>query len=166
MSQYIPAPNTKTIVSTTNEALNKPKVQPRSYTSRTIPMKLMAKKFDDCKLELELWDHFGQLKLVDYAIGTYGYVNTMDPNGWLCITWKRYIKSIGHGHLWNYTLIRFWTKILYTLQVENQYETFAELYNNNPQIHNRRFFQHYYSNDVIFSPRARTHWVLPNLLPI
>lgn len=109
-------------------------------------------------------DHYGRLKIVDYAIMTYGYKGAIDSNGWLCTNWKKYKKSIGHGNLWNYSLTRFWINILYNLQVKNNYKSFDELYTNNSIIHNGKLFQQYYSNDVLFSDNAKNNWVPPNLI--
>lgn len=151
-----------------NDAITKKRivkeVKETKITSRTILAKDMATKLVNCTLELELWDHFGRLKIVDYSLGTYGYENTIDPKGWLCTNWKKYKQSIGHGHLWNYTLTRFWANILYNIQGKHNYKSFDELYDNNSPIHDGKFFQYYYSNEVLFSDKARTSWIPPNLL--
>jgi len=133
-------------------------------TSITIPITEMAKKFQDCTLELEMWDHYGRLRIVDYSLMKYGYKKTIDPNGWLCTNWRKYKTSIGHGNLWNYTLTRFWANILYNLQAKNNYKSFNILYTSNPPIHNGKLFQQYYSNEVLFSDNAKNSWVEPNLI--
>jgi hypothetical protein len=132
------------------------------YTSTTIPIKTMALQFQNETLDIELWDHYGRLKIVYYAIITYGYSEAINPNGWLCSNWKKYKTSIGHGHLWHYTLTRFWATVLYIL-LSSHYKSFDELYKNNPQIQKGSLFKEYYSDDVLFTPHARNNWIAPNL---
>jgi len=128
-------------------------------TSKTMPLQVFVQKFQDCSLPLHLWDHFGRLRIVHYAITTLGFETAINPVGWLCTCWKRYKQSIGHGHLWNYTLTRFWAHILDNLQRQKRYSTFAELYQDNLAIHSGKYHEKFYSNDVLFSDRAKTSWV-------
>lgn len=146
-------------------------------TSRTIIYEDMAKQFENATLPLHIWDHFGRLKIVGYSLIKYGYENSIDPNGWLCTNWKKYKTTIGHGHLWNYSLTRFWATILSnllkkyksTLKLSPQQswgKYFSELYDMNTEIHQGRLFEQYYSSDVIFTDEARNNWVPPNLNPL
>ncbi len=130
-------------------------------TSANISNEELVKSFENTTLPLELWDHYGRLRIVHYSLITRGYQNTIDPNGWLCTSWKKYKTSIGHGNLWHYTLTRFWTNILYELPQKDNYKTFNQLYNDNPDIHNGGLFRQYYSDDILFTPHARNHWVEP-----
>ena len=91
-------------------------VNNKDYTSSNIPMSVMASRFEDCVLEMKLWDHYGRLRIVHYSLQRYGYEDTIDQSGWLCTNWKKYKTSIGHGKLWHYTLTRLWTNIIYQLQ--------------------------------------------------
>ena len=125
---------------------------------------MMAQQFQSGTMPLHIWDHYGRLRIVDYSLMKYGYANTIDPNGWLCKHWKSYKTTIGHGDLWHYSLTRFWINIIYNLQTKNKYKTFDELYKNNPNIHTGSLFKKYYSDDVIFTPKARNEWVQPNLV--
>jgi len=135
------------------------------YTSVTIPIKEMVTQFYDNTLPITFWDHYGRLRIVFFSILHYGYKNTIDQNGWLCTNWKKYKHSIGHGNLWNYTLTRFWTNILYCIQRRHKFKTFKELYDRFPKIHYGSLFKEFYSNDIIFSDRARKTWIPPNLPP-
>ena len=129
----------------------------------------MAFQFERCKMNLNLWDHYGRLRIVHYSLMKYGFANTIDPNGWLCKNWKKYKTSIGHGNLWHYTLTRFWATILYCLQSKNKYSTFSELYEKNPEVQNGSLFKEYYLDDIVFTTNARNNWVSPNkklIIPI
>jgi len=138
----------------------------KELTSVNISTNDLVNKFQNLTLSMNLWDHYGRLRIVYYSIMTYGLEGSIDPSGWLCTNWKRYKTSIGHGNLWHYTLTRFWINILYGLQMKNKYKNFKELYDNNPQIHNGKFVKNYYSDDVLFSDRARNVWVPPNLVQV
>lgn len=131
--------------------------------SQNISTKELAEQFEKCTLKLELWDHFGRLRIVYYSLMKYGWENTINPIGWLCNNWRRYKKSIGHEHLWNYTLTRFWANILLNLQKKYSYKTFRELYDNNPNIHNGSLYKEFYTNDILFSQYAKDNWVPPKL---
>ncbi len=132
-------------------------------SSRSISTKELVILFEKCKLPLELWDHYGRLRIVSYAITKYGFQKAFEQDSWLCMVWKKYKTSIGHGHLWHYTLTRFWGNIIYNLHKKGIYSSFDELYDKNPEIHFGKLFQKYYTNDVLFSKDARNHWVPPNL---
>ena len=128
-------------------------------------IKTRRTQFEDNTLPITFWDHYGRLRIVFFSILHYGYKNTIDQNGWLCTNWKKYKHSIGHGNLWNYTLTRFWTNILYCIQRRHKFKTFKELYDRFPKIHYGSLFKDFYSNDIIFSDRARKTWIPPNLPP-
>lgn len=135
-----------------------------NITSRNISENILISKFINATLPLEIWDHYGRLRIVYYSLMKYGILGTMDPQGWLCTNWKKYKTSVGHGHLWHYTLTRFWAQILFGIISKNFYKSFDELYNNHPEIHQGKLFQKYYSNDVLFSDQARNQWIPPNLI--
>jgi len=140
--------------------VSKPKKQ--ILNSQTISTVILVKKFQDATLSLDLWDHYGRLRIVYYALMKNGYKKTIDPNGWLCQTWIKYKTSIGHKKLWHYTLTRFWVNIIYELQTKNRYRTFDELYKDNSYIHAGSLFKQYYTPEVIFTQKARTEWIPPN----
>lgn len=134
-----------------------------NYTSSSIPMPIMASRFEDCVLEMKLWDHYGRLRIVHYSLMRYGYEDTIDQSGWLCTNWKKYKTSIGHGKLWHYTLTRLWTNIIYQLQKKYNYQTFSELYLNHEKLHSGKLYKEYYTDDVIFTDKAKNNWVPPNI---
>jgi hypothetical protein len=133
-------------------------------TSISIPTIDLVEKFQNCSLELDIWDHYGRLRIVHYSLQTFGINDTVNPNGWLCSNWKKYKTTIGHGNLWHYTLTCFWAYVIYDLM--SNHKNFYDLYIDNPQIHNGHLFQQYYSQDILFTPHARNNWVEPNLKKI
>ena len=131
------------------------------YTESTIPIKQMANEFEQCTLPLEMWNHYGRLKIVYYSLCKYGFTDTINPNEWLCTNWIKYKTSIGHGNLWHYTLTRFWASIIYKLM--QSYKNFNDLYTNNPEIQSGQYFKKFYTDSILFTPYAKTNWVPPNL---
>jgi len=132
-------------------------------TSLNISDQNLMNQFETTTLPMQLWDHYGRLRLVDISLRKYGYSNTINQNGWLMKHWKAYKTSIDHGHLWHYSLTRFWIEILYHLQQTGQYSNFDKLYSANPMIHRGKLFLEYYTPEVIFGQLARETWILPNL---
>lgn len=135
-----------------------------SLTSRTINATQLMDEFYKETLPIELWDHYGRLRVVWCSIIRFGFEETIRPDGWLCSSWKRYKTSIGHGDKWNYTLTRFWVNILTGIQESGKYKTFNELYDNNPKIHSGKLFMEYYGNEI-FSDEAKNSWVKPTKQP-
>lgn len=132
------------------------------YTSRTIPIEEMAAKFEDKSLEMELWDHFGRLRIVHYYLSKNGFKQTIDQNGELCKHWKAYKTSVGHGRLWNYTLTRFWTNIIYQMMELHKGKSFEQMYDATPSVQNGSLHKKYYYDETIFSDTARNNWVAPD----
>lgn len=165
----------------TKHPLNKPAIK---LTSHTIPTSKLVDQFVNRTLPLDIWDHYGRLRIVYYALKTYGLNNTIDKTGWFCTNWIRYKTSIGHGDLWHYTLTRFWTHILFNLVYQfnysrdaatqiaysgvlmDKYDSFEKLYDDNPVIHSGRLFEKYYTRERLFTPLARENWVEPDLTKI
>jgi len=132
-------------------------------TSQNISDQMMINQFENTTLPMQLWDHYGRLRLVDISLREYGYSNTINSNGWLMKHWKAYKTSIDHGHLWHYSLTRFWIEILHNLQQIGLYSNFDQLYSANPILHRGKLFLEYYTPEVIFGQLARETWIPPNL---
>lgn len=122
-------------------------------------------QFQNGTLPLVQWNHYGRLRIVYLALKHYGYEDTCNPNGWLCANWKRYKESIGHGHLWNYTLTMFWVKQIHqVMHCDTPCPSgFRHLYDNHPDLHNGKLHEQYYSKALIFSDTARNNYVAPDL---
>lgn len=125
----------------------------------------LVKQFVDCELSIENWNHLNRLRLVYFSLVNFGYEKTIDQTGgWLCVCWNRYKNTIGHSHLWNYTLTKFWVDKIYSLILENPNTKFAELYSKHSFLSDGNLHKKYYTNDVLFSNEARTKWIKPNLV--
>ena len=159
------APAVKPSVSSSS-SISSIQSQPNQIKSLTVPLQEFIRQFEQKTLPLDYWDHYGRLRIVTYSLNTYKYSGTVNPSGWLCTHWKAYKESVGHNHLWNYTMTRFWANILTELLTTNKYKSFYELYMANPQIQNGRLFKEYYSDTILFSDRARNEWVAPDLMPM
>lgn len=144
-------------------AASVPRVTANEMTSKTIGSKEMMKEFENCTLPMTLWDHFGRLRVVFLSLTKFGYENTIDPNGWLCSNWKKYKMSIGHAHLWNYSLTRLWVNIIVKAIRNTASSNFDELYQRNPHLSNGKLHMQYYTSDVLFTDQARNSYVPPNL---
>jgi hypothetical protein len=135
-------------------------IKNQNLNSHTIHAVNLMTQFNKATLPIELWDHYGRLRVVWCSLQRFGYENTISKDGWLCTSWKRYKTSIGHGDKWNYTMTRFWSTVIWNMQKHKQYKTFSELYNDNENIHSGRLFQKYYG-DEIFSEHAKNNWIPP-----
>ncbi len=155
--------------------IERPKANGDLLTSRTIKSTTMMAQFENETLPLSIWDHYGRLRIVYLSLKHYGYENTIDINGWLCKNWKTYKTSIGHGHLWNYTLTRLWVDHIKeailrqtsmgTSGVVKAMINFDDLYTSNPILSNGKLHEKYYTGDVLFSSLAKNTYVPPNLIP-
>lgn len=132
-------------------------------TSKNIEDQEMMTQFQDQTLPLTIWDHYGRLRIVYLSIIHHGIDNTLSTNGWLCSNWKKYKDSIGHGHLWNYTLTIFWVKYIHNLIIKDKPNDFKHLYKNNSDLHNGGLHQKYYTNKTIFSDKARNSFIAPDI---
>jgi hypothetical protein len=124
----------------------------------------LVKQFVDCKLSIENWNHFNRLRLVYFSLKNFGYDKTIDQNEWLCVKWNQYKNTIGHSHLWNYTLTKFWIQQIFSLMLNNPKMDFAQLYSNFSHLSDGNLHKKYYSNELLFSDKARKEWVNPDLV--
>ena len=138
------------------------KIEPNIKTNLSLDD--LAINFVNTTLPIVDWDHRNRLRIVYYSLCNVGLEKTMNPNGWLCTNWRKYKTSIGHGHLWNYTLTMFYAKLIYKNMFEHySIIPFDELYNKEKYLQNARLFNEYYSNELLFTPFSKENWVEPNL---
>ena len=138
-------------------------------TYKPIPKDLLGleelvKQFVNCELSIENWSHFNRLRIVYFSLKNFGYEKTIDQTGWLCINWNKYKNTIGHSHLWNYTLTKLWMDQIFSLMLKNPKMDFAQLYSEYDYLSDGNLHKKYYSNEVLFSDKARKEWVEPNLI--
>ena len=124
----------------------------------------LVKQFVDCELSIENWSHFNRLRLVYFSLKNFGYEKTIDQTGWLCVSWNKYKNTIGHSHLWNYTLTKFWVDQIFSLMLTNPQLDFAQLYREYKDLSDGNLHKKYYSNKLLFSDEARKQWIKPDLV--
>ena len=123
----------------------------------------LVKQFVDCELSIENWNHFNRLRLVYFSLKNFGYDKTIDQNEWLCVKWNKYKNTIGHSHLWNYTLTKFWIDQIFSVMQSEPELDFAQMYKKYSYLSDGNLHQKYYTNDVLFSNEARHQWIKPNI---
>ena len=124
----------------------------------------MVKQFVDCELSIENWSHFNRLRLVYFSLKNFGYEKTTNQSEWLCVSWNKYKNTIGHSHLWNYTLTKLWIDQIFSLMLKNPKMDFAQLYSEYDYLSDGNLHKKYYTNEVLFSDKARKEWVEPDLI--
>lgn len=125
----------------------------------------MIKMFETQTLPITAWDHYGRVRIVYLALKMHGYKNSIDPAGWLCRNWKKYKSDLGHGHLWNYTLTRFWIEIVAHAREckSNSGYGFKSLWRADSNLRDSGFHKQFYSRERLMNPEARERWVPPDL---
>lgn len=129
-----------------------------------IPLEQLVREFVDCKLSIADWNHFNRLRLVYFSLKNFGYDKTIDQNGWMCVNWNKYKNTIGHSHLWNYTLTKFWIDQVFSLMLKEPKADFAHIYSENEHLSNGSLHKKYYTNELLFSAKARSEWIEPDLI--
>lgn len=124
----------------------------------------LVHQFVNKSLPINDWNHYNRLRIVYFSLKYFGYMNTVSQDEWLCVKWNQYKKSIGHSHLWNYTLTKFWIDNIYNLMVKNLDMNFKTLYNKYTYLNDGNLHKKYYTNDVLFSEEARKTWIKPNII--
>lgn len=132
-----------------------------TQTSISIGTKDLMMAFENATLPMTIWDHYGRLRIVYLSLKYYGYEDSINQEGWLCHNWKKYKTSIGHAHLWNYSLTRLWVDILFKLMATK--DKFKTLYKKHQHLSNGKLHLVYYTTDVLFTDRARNNYVPPNV---
>tara|TARA_Y100000780_G_scaffold232576_1_gene267080 strand:+ start:25000 stop:25809 length:810 start_codon:yes stop_codon:yes gene_type:complete len=133
-----------------------------SPNNSSINIDKLINLFQTSTLPLEYWNHKNRLRLIYTAIKLRNYSKTIKDDSWLCFYWKKYLIETNQEKLYNYTLIRFWIEIIYSLI--NKYNTFEELYQKNPQISNSNMVFEYYSKQKLFSQLAKNKFIKPDLV--
>lgn len=139
------------------------KFKPTIIPKNLLELEELVKQFVECTLSIENWSHLNRVRIVYFSLKNFGYTNTISQNGWLCVKWNKYKNTIGHSHLWNYTLTKFWVDRIFSLMLNHYHMGFAELYNKYSYLSDGNLHKKYYSNELIFSEKAKNEWVLPDL---
>lgn len=135
----------------------------KQQIKNTLELEELVKQFVECNLSIDNWNHLNRLRLVYFSLKNFGYSSTISKTGWLCVYWNKYKNTIGHSHLWNYTLTKFWVDEIHRLMSKNPQMNFAEIYNKYTHLSDGNLHKKYYTNEVLFSTQARNDWIEPNL---
>jgi hypothetical protein len=77
---------------------------------------LLIEQFNNAQLPIENFTIYTQIELIKYSIITYGYNNTINQKGWLCLTWKRYVyktMNVNLSNEYNYGKILYMINTIY-----------------------------------------------------
>jgi hypothetical protein len=80
-------------------------------------------------------------------------------------TLRRFAASVGKAEKYHETITLFWVRLL-ALAREASGETLEKLVATNPQLLEKNFPLAYYSRERLFSDKARTMWLEPDLKPL
>lgn len=128
----------------------------------------MMESFQNGTFPTNGWCHYGRQRMIYLALKYKGYKDTIRQDGWLSRHWKSYLNIIGLGHIWNYTILRFWIEIMAHVRNcgANQGYGFRSLWRNNDMLRDPHLYELYYRN-VIDLPKVcddPRDWVRPDLI--
>jgi len=78
-------------------------------------------------------------------------------------TLQKFTSSLGHAEKYHETITVFWIRFLGHMRQINAGMSLKQVAEGNPQLLEKNFVLQYYSADLLFSDRARTSWVEPDL---
>ena len=81
-------------------------------------------------------------------------------------TLRRFAASAGKPEKYHETITLFWLHLLSLARIAASGETLEKLVGTNPQLLEKNFPLAYYSPERLFSDRARTTWLAPDLKPL
>jgi hypothetical protein len=81
-------------------------------------------------------------------------------------TLRKFAASAGHAEKYHETITLFWVRLLSVLRAANTSRSLEAIVQANPHLLEKNFPLEYYSRETLFSDRARTSWVEPDLKPI
>ena len=80
-------------------------------------------------------------------------------------TLRRFAASAGHAEKYHETITQFWIRLLGALRNAQQQRDLDSILQAFPRLLEKDFPLDYYSREKLFSDRARTSWVEPDLKP-
>lgn len=81
-------------------------------------------------------------------------------------TLKRFTASVGKPEKYHETLTLFWVRLLAAIRAVRSRETLRQIVHAHPRLVEKDFPLGYYSPELLFSDKARTSWVEPDLKPL
>jgi hypothetical protein len=81
-------------------------------------------------------------------------------------TLRRFAASVGKPEKYHETITVFWIRLLAWMRAVASGKTLEEIVESNPQLLEKNFPLAYYSRERLFSDKARTMWLEPDLKPL
>ena len=81
-------------------------------------------------------------------------------------TLQRFAASVGHPEKYHETITLFWVHLLAALRAVEPRRTLEQIMQANPQLLEKDFPLAYYSPEQLFSDKARSSWIKPDLKPL
>jgi hypothetical protein len=81
-------------------------------------------------------------------------------------TLRRFAAAAGKSEKYHETMTRFWMYLLARFRASESGQDLREIVEANPRLLEKNFPLDYYSRERLFSDRARTEWLKPDLKPI
>jgi hypothetical protein len=84
----------------------------------------------------------------------------------MCATLRRFAASAGKPEKYHHTISLFWVQLLGGMQAVYAGECLEQIVRTHPRLLEKDLLLEYYSRETLFSDRARTSWVNPDLKPL
>ena len=81
-------------------------------------------------------------------------------------TLRKFAASAGKAEKYHETITLFWVHLLGTIRRASFRQTLEQVVQAKPRLLEKNFPLDYYSHEILFSDRARTEWVEPDLKPL
>ena len=81
-------------------------------------------------------------------------------------TLRKFAASAGKAEKYHETITLFWVRLLATIRRASFRQTLEQVVQAKPRLLEKNFPLDYYSPEILFSDRARTEWVEPDLKPL
>jgi hypothetical protein len=83
----------------------------------------------------------------------------------MCAALRKFAAAAGKPEKYHHTITVFWMRMLAALRQAATERNLDHILALNPRLLEKDFSLEYYSRDVLFSDRARTSWIEPDLKP-
>jgi hypothetical protein len=81
-------------------------------------------------------------------------------------TLRRFASSAGKSEKYHETITLFWVHLLAGIRALRAHQSLRQIVEANPRLLEKNFALAYYSSERLFSDKARTSWVEPDLKPL
>ncbi|MEL6988638.1 MAG: hypothetical protein AAGK97_12510 [Bacteroidota bacterium] len=123
-----------------------------------------TKQFADCILDPKLFNHEAHIRLAWIHINEVGIEAAIKI---IQKQIKKYVADLGAQDKYNSTLTVAAIQTVYHFMLKSNPSTFNKFRENHPRLFNNfeDLIEAHYSIDIFNSPKAKTEYLLPDLLP-